>query len=177
MTNSGKARSRSTTVAQAVLPQRQAVAVGMILIVALSLLGACNREPPREPQVRRPAEVTRESLLAQWRDYEGQDVVVEGVITFGEGATMYLPQLPLSPRTEESDAEAMWVIPSERVQKRPDELERQYLEYRWMAAVAKLRGRFTVAARDRRFGHLSCCRFKLVFDEVLTFRPATSADR
>lgn len=142
-----------------------------LLFLFLSSIAACNTD-----QHDRPQETSREALLSRWSRYQGQDVVVGGLVVFGEGAIMYLPRLPDLPIGDTDKTEAMSVIPSIAMERNPGRLELEYLKYAGTTAVVLLRGRFT-GAQTRQFGHQNCCRFRLEITEVLSVRGATPDDR
>jgi len=142
------------------------------LLIVLSTLAACGPE-----QHNLPKDIDRQALLAHWRDYQGQEVIVSGLVVFGEGAIMYLPRRPELPIRDGPDqTEAMFVIPSISMEQNPGKLELDYLKYPGDGVVARLRGRF-VGAATRTFGHQNCCRFRLEVSQVLSLRTASAADR
>jgi hypothetical protein len=111
--------------------------------------------------------VTLESLTAKPADYSGREIVVAGIVLFGEGAIMYLPIA-----TPSGQAESMWVEMPMCVPKPNPRLEFEYLRLGEQegGAIAVLSGRFETSGRLG-FGHLNQSRFKLEITEVLSVGP------
>lgn len=143
----------------------------VILLLLAALAGACAQQSDGPP------EVDRQALLSNWRTFQGRDIIVSGVVVVGEGALMYLPQLPERPYNGRSvGTESMAIVPSLGMRETPGPLERAYLDRGEKAVWAKLRGRFDGAEKGQ-FGHMNSCRFQLELKHVIALRPATDADR
>ncbi len=130
------------------------------VLFAVSLLA---QQPAYKPPML-PV-VTLESLVADYRRYENQEIVIAAVVITGpEGSMIFLP-IPSPP----GEAHAMFVIMPFNVAKRAGRLERQYLaqQKKGGSITAILRGRFH-GADTRRFGHQNCCEFLFEITEVLT---------
>ena len=109
--------------------------------------------------------VSLETLAANYREYDGKDIVVAGIVIVGP-ESMFMAMPITSPRSEQ---EAMWVQMSSALARKPGRLETEYLRQQKAGGLitAILRGRFEGSDR-RAFGHLICCRFKLEVTKVLS---------
>ena len=109
--------------------------------------------------------VPLESLPSAYRQYEGQEIVIAGIVVFGqEGTLMYLPT-PARP----GERDAVLITLPVGVAKGGGELEAKYLQRQKSggSVVTVLRGLFRGSA-SRIFGHQSCCRFELQITKVLS---------
>jgi hypothetical protein len=130
-----------------------------MLFLATLLLSQQLTEPPTLRVV------PLETLLSAYRQYEGQEIVVAGIVVFGqEGTLMYVPT-PEGP----GEREAIFITLPIGVAKSGGELEAKYLQRQKSGGsmVTVLRGRFRGSA-SRIFGHQSCCRFELQITKVLS---------
>lgn len=120
-------------------------------------------------------EVGLRELRADPRRYDGREIVISGLVLFGEGARIVLPSAASG-----QDDEAMGVTVSPSIARAGDELARRYLQRQRTGGfvVATLRGRFT-ADQGRVFGHLNCCRFSFQITKVigLDCTPPSEAGR
>jgi hypothetical protein len=130
-----------------------------MLFLAILLLIQQLAEPPTLRVV------PLESLASAYQRYEGQEIVVAGIVVFGqEGTLMYVPT-PSGP----DDRDAIFITLPMALAKTGGELEAKYLQRQKSGGsmVTVLRGRFRGSA-SRIFGHQSCCRFELQITKVLS---------
>jgi len=109
--------------------------------------------------------VSLEALAANYREYDGKDIVVAGIVIVGP-ESMFMAMAITSPPSEQ---DAMWVQMSSALAKKPGRLETEYLRQQKAGGLitAILLGRFEGSDR-RAFGHQICCRFKLEITKVLS---------
>jgi hypothetical protein len=103
--------------------------------------------------------VTLESLSASPKKYDGQEVIVAARVLRGEGLYVMMP----------NEKDMMWVFLKDSLSKSPSPTDTRFIQRlrERPNAIAMLRGHF-FGGTDSRFGHQSCCRFKLEVDEVLS---------
>jgi ribosomal protein L27 len=130
-----------------------------MLFLATALLSQLLTEPPTLRIV------PLESLPSAYARSDGQEIVVAGIVVFGqEGTLIYVPT-PAGP----GPRDAIFIRSPIGVAKNGGELEAQYLQRQKSGGsmVTVLRGRFRGSA-SKTFGHQSCCRFELEITKVLS---------
>lgn len=112
--------------------------------------------------------VQKEDLVAHYEQYNGVSIIVRGEVVSGPEMTiMYLSSSP----KEMGAKEGMLITLSETISKRPGKLEKRFIKAlkKTGRVDAELEGHFEGAA-DRRWGHQTCCRFRLQIEHVIALK-------
>ncbi len=112
--------------------------------------------------------VNQKDLVERYGEYSGKRITVTGeVVSDAEMTVMYLPGATGDSATKEG----MLVTLSEEASKKPDALCKRFAKdlKKTGRVPAVLEGRFEGAA-DRRWGHQSCCRFRLQVERVVSLK-------
>src|SRR5690348_10341989 len=111
------------------------------------------------------ARVQLDELVQRYDQYNGKQLIIGGEVLAGpEMTVMVLP----GPPKNSGRANLMIITLSDEIAHNPGALEKRFIRLlkKTHNVDAVLQGRFE-AAPDRRFGHQSCCQFRLEVSRVV----------